>query len=322
KSAPAAIRWLPPILRMIPNCEFKCPGGTSCAVGTPQPIYSSDRTVIGYTCVTGDSRRCTPRPAGCLGGARGCNLPEPDGGWCTVNEVITPTDTQTSEPTFERYGPLTQGECAQTGAIAKIGCLGISGDDNVTFQRNLSVGSRGADVSKLQRLLVNQGLLESSGVTGYFGPLTKDALARFQRQAGITPAGSLGPLTRDYLQSYTKNGFVDGTIHQKIHPLLERDIAQQAPDNIVEVLVTLREDQIISPHSDFMELAQKRKSSQAELIQSMEPYGMKVVEQFWLVNGFAARVPIGKVRLIAKHLQVVYIQPRFGGEPPPGMNPN
>jgi hypothetical protein len=139
-------------------------------------------------------------------------------------------------------------------------------------------------------------------------------------------------------------GTIQPRTPQKIHPLLERDIGRGAPDNIVEVIVTLREDQkipllprlkpdqsrtspanqaILSARNTLIEsLAQKRKISQAELIQRMELYGMEVVEQFWLVNGFAARVPIGKVRLVAAHPEVVYIQPAFGGEPPPDSNPN
>lgn len=65
---------------------------------------------------------------------------------------------------------------------------------------NLTVGSRGSQVSALQQFLVAQGFIDKSLVTGYFGALTRNALARFQVANGIAPAsGYFGPLTRAQL---------------------------------------------------------------------------------------------------------------------------
>ncbi len=65
-----------------------------------------------------------------------------------------------------------------------------------TFTRNLTVGSRGADVTALQTKL---------GVTpmsGYFGPITKAAVAAYQLANNISPAvGYVGPLTRAVLNA-------------------------------------------------------------------------------------------------------------------------
>ena len=64
------------------------------------------------------------------------------------------------------------------------------------YTRDLTVGSRGADVTALQNLLANKGFLSVSA-TGYFGPLTKAALAAWQAANGITPSvGYFGPKTR------------------------------------------------------------------------------------------------------------------------------
>jgi peptidoglycan hydrolase-like protein with peptidoglycan-binding domain len=64
---------------------------------------------------------------------------------------------------------------------------------------NLTVGSRGAEVTKLQQILVSQGLLNVAP-TGYFGVLTKRAVATYQAKNGITPAvGYFGPITRGYM---------------------------------------------------------------------------------------------------------------------------
>ncbi len=68
-----------------------------------------------------------------------------------------------------------------------------------TFTRDLGIGSTGADVTMLQRFLVEKGFLViPSGVAyGEFGQLTKTALARYQVAGGITPAdGYFGALTR------------------------------------------------------------------------------------------------------------------------------
>jgi len=69
----------------------------------------------------------------------------------------------------------------------------------VSFNSNLTVGNRGADVVSLQSFLVSKGFLTMpAGVAmGYFGGLTKSAVAAYQVSKGITPsAGYFGPITR------------------------------------------------------------------------------------------------------------------------------
>jgi len=68
-----------------------------------------------------------------------------------------------------------------------------------SFNADLTIGSTGADVVKLQTYLVSKGyLVMPAGVAmGYFGSLTKSAVAKYQAASGITPvAGYFGPLTR------------------------------------------------------------------------------------------------------------------------------
>ncbi|MEK7200828.1 MAG: peptidoglycan-binding domain-containing protein [Patescibacteria group bacterium] len=68
-----------------------------------------------------------------------------------------------------------------------------------TFTTDLTVGSRGPGVTALQQWLVGKGLLTMpAGVAyGYFGNLTKAAVAAYQTSVGITPAvGYFGPITR------------------------------------------------------------------------------------------------------------------------------
>ena len=76
---------------------------------------------------------------------------------------------------------------------------GTTGGSSVTFTADLTVGSTGAEVTALQQWLVSKGFLTMpAGVAmGYFGNLTKSAVAAYQASAGISPAvGYFGPITR------------------------------------------------------------------------------------------------------------------------------
>ena len=68
-----------------------------------------------------------------------------------------------------------------------------------TLTTNLTIGSTGTDVVMLQTFLESKGVLTIPAGTskGYFGGLTKSALASYQSMKGITPAaGFFGPITR------------------------------------------------------------------------------------------------------------------------------
>jgi peptidoglycan hydrolase-like protein with peptidoglycan-binding domain len=73
------------------------------------------------------------------------------------------------------------------------------------FNNNLQVGSKGADVSALQTILIQSGLLVlPPGVSpGYFGPLTRAAVQAYQTANGIVGAGYVGSSTRASLNSKT-----------------------------------------------------------------------------------------------------------------------
>lgn len=68
---------------------------------------------------------------------------------------------------------------------------------SVTFARDLTIGSTGADVTALQNWLISKGHTIAAGATGYFGAQTQAALAAYQAANGIAPAaGYFGPITR------------------------------------------------------------------------------------------------------------------------------
>jgi len=69
------------------------------------------------------------------------------------------------------------------------------------FTRDLTIGSKGEDVKKLQEFLKQQGFLNRE-ITDYFDSFTKNALIQYQKKSSISPAsGYFGPKTRNYINS-------------------------------------------------------------------------------------------------------------------------
>ncbi|HEY3449676.1 MAG TPA: peptidoglycan-binding protein [Myxococcales bacterium] len=88
----------------------------------------------------------------------------------------------------------------------------------------LSIGSRGADVTRLQNALKTAGY-DPGGTDGVFGPKTKAAVTSFQRASGLGVDGVVGPKTNSALAKYYKDGYdagqvsgpaASGTNHEKL----------------------------------------------------------------------------------------------------------
>lgn len=72
---------------------------------------------------------------------------------------------------------------------------------SAAFEKNLSVGSTGADVSALQTLLINKGfdipaISAGTAQKGYFGGQTLAAVKAYQGSMKLPTTGFVGPLTR------------------------------------------------------------------------------------------------------------------------------
>lgn len=84
---------------------------------------------------------------------------------------------------------------------------------NYNITPSLTMGSTGPEVVELQQMLVAKGnLVMPAGVSmGYFGTLTKNALAAFQAANGISPAvGYYGPVTAAKVNSMAMGGTTGG----------------------------------------------------------------------------------------------------------------
>ncbi|QQG38102.1 MAG: PKD domain-containing protein [Candidatus Kaiserbacteria bacterium] len=67
------------------------------------------------------------------------------------------------------------------------------------LNRNLARNTSGDDVMSLQEFLRDEGYL-SANATGYFGPATAAAVAKWQSAEGISAVGSIGPLSRERIK--------------------------------------------------------------------------------------------------------------------------
>ncbi len=72
--------------------------------------------------------------------------------------------------------------------------------DCPTFSRGFGLGMRGTDVTNIQNILIEQKYLTTQA-TGYFGPLTRSAMMRFQKDRGISATGYFGTLSMAHANS-------------------------------------------------------------------------------------------------------------------------
>lgn len=72
----------------------------------------------------------------------------------------------------------------------------------ITFTKNLKVGSRGEEVAKLQTILQSKKYLVRLASNGYFGGLTATALKKLQKDNGLTVTGYLDQPTRDMINGF------------------------------------------------------------------------------------------------------------------------
>lgn len=91
--------------------------------------------------------------------------------------------------------------------VALLFCVSVAGSSasaqgtasttGPTFTQNLTLGSRGDNVSALQQFLIAGGFLKIPTPTAYFGSLTRAALSAWQASVDISPSfGFFGPLSR------------------------------------------------------------------------------------------------------------------------------
>lgn len=92
---------------------------------------------------------------------------------------------------------LSGGSASQTASVASAQSS-TGSTSGFTFVSYLKPGSEGGEVLELQKVLRTQGYF-SHEPTGYYGPVTVDAVIAFQTAKGIDALGVVGPATRALL---------------------------------------------------------------------------------------------------------------------------
>lgn len=81
----------------------------------------------------------------------------------------------------------------------------VQGVSTYNFATTLAQGDSGEAVIELQKFLTVKGYLSAESSTGYFGPLTKEAVVAFQQENGLQGVGVVGPRTRELLNSHNRS---------------------------------------------------------------------------------------------------------------------
>ncbi|MEY3784032.1 MAG: hypothetical protein RLZZ230_354 [Candidatus Parcubacteria bacterium] len=121
-------------------------------------------------------------------------------------ETTTPVPTLTSVNSMaEQIKALMEQITALQSQLAT-----LKGEVKSVLRDSIAEGMTGEDITKLQELLATDPTIYPEGkVTGYFGPLTKQAIKRFQERHGATASGEVDSDTHSLLEEYLHEGFGD-----------------------------------------------------------------------------------------------------------------
>lgn len=86
----------------------------------------------------------------------------------------------------------------------------IRGEVKDVIKDGLAEGMTDDDIKEIQELLASDPTIYPEGkITGYFGPLTKEAIKRFQQRHELTVTGTLDEETRELMEEYFKERYGD-----------------------------------------------------------------------------------------------------------------
>lgn len=144
--------------------------------------------------------------------------------WCEAASCVA-APVSTSGSGGGRSGGSRRATTDTTGSIAGGQVLGA---ETYNFTVDLTIGSTGADVIALQQILIDAGLLMIPAPTGYFGEMTRAALAKWQAAHNITPAvGYFGPMTRAAIKA---SGTPATTMSAEARDVLIKDLLEKVKE--------------------------------------------------------------------------------------------
>lgn len=147
----------------------------------------------------------------------------------------------------------------------KVAPAAVSSPSNFRFTSEMELGDRGTQVEELQKMLTKSGHYTYGQITGYYGPVTQQAVKKYQKDNNIYPqTGLIGPLTLGTLNksftATTSTVFLAATTTPSEQPaqnavLKTRELIKE-PDIKVGLYALTGEAVFTSPHP-YMVYAQK-----------------------------------------------------------------
>jgi len=175
------------------------------------------------------------------------------------------------------------------------------------FNKDLDVGSKGIDVTNLQKFLFSKNFLKEEFITGYFGEMTKKALIEYQKKNNITPAlGYFGAKTRGQINSI-KNNISDNTKSTKQEKNTKTKTTETKKSNKDSKNNSTTNNSIatISPKSSIGNFSDNsstsRKTKAPEKINVNPEVANKVVSKIDIPDPVFPNIPSGN------HMKSVYI---------------
>src|SRR5260370_6158382 len=113
----------------------------------------------------------------------------------TLQALITSLETQLASASPQSRSQTAASIAATTSLVT------TSVTPIIIFNRPLSIGESGNDISALRQILESEGFYTYPQITSYFGPVTRVAARAFQKARNLDATGSGGPKTRAPLHS-------------------------------------------------------------------------------------------------------------------------
>jgi len=166
------------------------------------------------------------------------------------------------------------------------------------WDKNLGLGSFGEEVKALQKVLINERVWEAEvGATGYFGQVTKTALAKFQeryKQDILEPfnlefgTGYFGSKTKDYLKRLSLLG--EQKVPEEKQPeqkefIFNQNLSLGMKGEGVKALQEILIKEGVWPRSDIKATGYFGFITKEALIKYQEKYASEILEPIGLKNG-------------------------------------
>jgi len=201
---------------------------------------------------------------------------------------------------LEEVSPEIAGLFAEEAQVREVSLYGRLNDLKrdlmiypYVWDKDLEIGSSGEEVRSLQKVLINEGVWEAEvGATGYFGQITKTALAKFQEKYSrdiLKPfnlesgTGYFGSKTKDYLKRLSLLVEPEELSPKELTFNQNLSLGMRGEDvkSLQEVLI----EEGVWPRSDIGATGYFGSITKEAVINYQEKYASEILEPLGLIQG-------------------------------------